>query len=490
MSGSIKKQFAFLFGSVMAGSLILCMVISSLFSSSYYIKNKERVLAEGYNYIENMAGSGSLESGGYDTGFDYLSGKNNLEILVLDTDTETIRSTSGDNRMARRLLDYIINGNSSAELISQQDKYIIQKAVDPSMGMQYLELWGFLSDGKMILMRTPIESIKDSAAIANKFLTYIGIVALIIGIIITWIISSQVTKPILELVDISAKMTNLDFDAKYTSGGRNEIAMLGEHINDLSKKLESTISELKTANNELKQDLARKTELEEMRTEFLSNVSHELKTPIALIQGYAEGLKDNVNSDEESRDFYCDVIVDEADRMNRLVKSLLELNELENRFDNIKLERFDVVMLIKNCINTDALLLEQKEIRLKFEQNEPIYVWADQFKVEQIVNNYLSNAIHYVKNEMIIEIKTEIIDDKAHIDIFNTGDRIPDESLDKLWQKFYKVDKARTREYGGSGIGLSIVKAIMDSMGQNYGVINRVNGVSFWFELDAKGEVV
>nr|MCR4924173.1 HAMP domain-containing histidine kinase [Lachnospiraceae bacterium] len=280
------------------------------------------------------------------------------------------------------------------------------------------------------------------------------------------------------------RMTNLDFDAKYSSGGHNEIAVLGEHINELSERLEATISDLKTANDKLKYDLDKKIELEEMRTEFLSSVSHELKTPIALIQGYAEGLKDNVNSDEESRNFYCDVIIDESKKMNTLVKSLLELNELENSKEKLNIENFDLSLVIKNCISNIKLLAEQNEVCIIFNENEPIYVKADEFKTEQIINNYLANAIHYAKNEKKVEVSVKERGQLAHIEVFNTGDNIPDSHITKLWDKFYKVDKARTREYGGSGIGLSIVKAIADSFGREYGVYNKENGVVFWFELE------
>ncbi|MBR2276170.1 MAG: HAMP domain-containing histidine kinase, partial [Lachnospiraceae bacterium] len=322
-------------------------------------------------------------------------------------------------------------------------------------------------------------------AVSNTLVTYVGIVIIVIGMFITGFVASRMTRPILELADISEKMTNLDFDAKYESGGNDEIALLGNNINNLSEKLERTISELKSANSELKRDLEKKTEIDEMRKEFLSNVSHELKTPIALIQGYAEGLKDNVNSDEESRDFYCDVIIDEAAKMNRMVRSLLELNQLENGIDELTMERFDLVPLIRNCISSVDIMLKQNQIALRFTEEGPVNVWADSFKVEQVVNNFLSNAIHYAKNEKQIDITIEKKEETVRVQVFNTGDPIPEESLDKLWTKFYKVDKARTREYGGSGIGLSNVKAIMESLQQAYGVENTAGGVTFWFELDA-----
>lgn len=223
-----------------------------------------------------------------------------------------------------------------------------------------------------------------------------------------------------------------------------------------------------------------------MRKEFLSNVSHELKTPIALIQGYAEGLQDNINEDKESRDFYCEVIIDEAKKMNKMVKKLLTLNQIEFGNDQVAFERFDIVNLIQNVMQPAALLADQKGAEISFarEYAKPVYVWADEYMVEEVITNYISNAINHVDYEKKIIVSLEGQEGTVRVSVFNTGNLIPEEDLEKVWVKFYKVDKARTREYGGSGIGLSIVKAVMDSMNQKCGVRNLENGVEFWFELD------
>ena len=254
----------------------------------------------------------------------------------------------------------------------------------------------------------------------------------------------------------------------------------------MSDQLEKTISELKTANNQLQQDIEQKEKLENMRNEFLGNVSHELKTPIALIQGYAEGLKEGINDDPESTEFYCDVIIDEAGKMNRMVKNLLTLNQLEFGSDEVEFERFDIVKLVKGVIASCDILIQQAEANIDFIAGESAYVWADEFKTEQVVRNYLTNAIHHAENEKRIEVKIIRTEGKVRVSVFNSGKPIPEEDIPKLWDKFYKVDKAHTREYGGNGIGLSIVKAIMESFHQGYGVKNYDNGVEFWFELDAK----
>lgn len=340
------------------------------------------------------------------------------------------------------------------------------------------------------MIRSPLESIRDSVKLSNRFLAYVGIMATMISTALIWFVTTRVTRPIMELKNISEEMTKLNFEKKYESRGQNEIDLLGEHMNALSATLEKTISELKTANNELMRDIEKKEQIDEMRKEFLSNVSHELKTPIALIQGYAEGLKECINDDTESRDFYCDVIMDEAGKMNMMVRKLLDLNQLESGNDVITMERFDITALINNFIVSADILVSQNGVHLRVDDSAPIYVWADEFKTEEIVRNFFSNAINHVNGEKIIEIKYRLIEgennSKVRISIFNTGEPIPEESLPHIWEKFYKVDKARTREYGGSGVGLSIVKAIMESMNQQYGVINYTNGVEFWFELETK----
>ena len=287
----------------------------------------------------------------------------------------------------------------------------------------------------------------------------------------------------MELADISKRMTDLDFDAKFESKGENEIDVLGEHMNQLSKTLEKTISELKTANNELRRDIEQKEKIDEMRKEFLSNVSHELKTPLALIQGYAEGLKDGINDDAESQEYYCDVIVDEAQKMNTMVRKLLTLNEVEFGQENISMERFNAAELIEGVAQSYSLMVQQKNGELRLNIQNPLYVWSDEFKIEEVLTNYISNACNHLAGERIIEVKTEQIEEKVRISVFNTGKQIPEEDMERIWDKFYKVDKAHTREYGGSGIGLSIVKAIMESINGTYGAKNYSNGVEFWIEL-------
>ncbi len=488
--GSLTRELVIILVGLVAGTIILCWFINTTFLEKYYMLHKQDSLIDGYDVINYASETGELNSSGFDVTFDNLCANGNIAVMIISSDRTIVRSSVNDNQVILMEFMNILFGSdgSQTEILKKADNYVIQKQTDTRLSSEYMVLYGTLSNGNLILMRTAVESIRESAKISNRFLIYVGMLAIVISAVGTVFVSRRITTPILALTDISKRMTELDFNAKYTPNAhrQNEIDELGEHFNRLSCTLEKTISELKSANNELQQDIEKKTEIDEMRKEFLSNVSHELKTPLALIQGYAEGLQECINDDAESRDFYCEVIMDEADKMNQMVKKLLTLNQLEFGNEVVPMERFDLTELIHGIVNSSSILLEQNGITVTFEENEPMDAWGDEFKVEEVVTNYLSNAIHHAESDKQIRIWYTRKDKVVRVSVFNTGKQIPEEDLDNVWIKFYKVDKARTREYGGSGIGLSIVKAIMESFHRECGVINHEDGVEFWFELDTE----
>lgn len=486
MKHSIKKQMIVVFVGLTLCLILTLFVINIRFLEPYYIHNKEAEFINLYEELEKAVDSDSLMD---EDVFDHLRNiaeKSNISFLVSDNENQRVVTNVHDmDNLKQQLMGYLLNqAQKQSEVLETSDTYQIGQSMDPMNQSEYIEMWGEFENGNKFLMRSPLESIKESAAISNRFLIQIGLTVLVICIFFVWFFSKKLTEPILELAALSNRMADLDFEAKYTSGGNNEIGMLGDNFNRMSARLEQTISELKSANNSLQKDIERKDKLESMRNEFLGNVSHELKTPIALIQGYAEGLKEDVNTDQESRDFYCDVIMDEAQKMNRMVQNLLALNQLEFGDEEIEFERFDLAEVIQGVLQNMEIISQQKDVNVIFRQKEPVYVWADEFKVEQVVRNYISNAFNHVSGDNVIEIKITKEGGKARTSVFNTGTPIPEEDIPHIWEKFYKVDKAHTREYGGNGIGLSIVKAIMESFRQKYGVTNYDNGVEFWMELD------
>lgn len=485
MKHSIKRQFSLIFMAVMAGTVLLCILLNNLFLGQYYIRSKMDVIFDAYQTISQGANSGAYGTMEFTEQLNDVCSIYNITICTMDANSQiNYKSVNGGKELEAQLIGYIfgIYRDNEVKLLAEAEDYVIQRI--RSGEDEYLEMYGRLNSGISFIMRTPIESIRESAKIANRFFAYVGIVGVFAGGIIVWFVSGKMTRPILALNRISEQMVHLDFEAKYRGNARNEIDLLGENINKLSESLEKSISELKTANNELQKDIERKEQIDEMRKEFLANVSHELKTPIALIQGYAEGLSEGISDDPESTAFYCEVIVDEASKMNNMVKKLLTLNQLEFGNDVVSMERFDITAFVRNYIQSASILTKQNEITVEFPDYPSIYVWADEYKTEEVFMNYFSNAVNHCSGERKIAVSLEEGDGRVRVSVFNTGEPIPEEAIPHLWEKFYKVDKARTREYGGSGVGLSIVKAIMESMNRSFGVENREKGVCFWFELE------
>ena len=514
---SVRLKMILLTFAAVFGTVALCLVLNNTLLVKYYESSKQKELGQLYAEIDRLI----AEDEGADVAesdsillsdelrlqLDILCAKSNVTTVVTkdvlakdEVPTDIIRYFSGaggknnpDDRVIWELIgDYLLPGFSDRlrdkKLEVEKEDYSVFSLYDMRMKSKYIELVGKLENGDIILMRSNVESMQESVKVANKFLVYAGLASAIIISFIMYFAGRRFTRPVLQLADIAKEMSELNFDVKYEIKSKDEIGALGNSINRLSEKLEKTISELKSANNELQTDLEKRTRAEEVRKEFLSNVTHELKTPIALIQGYAEGLKDNINESPEDREFYCDVIIDEATKMNTMVKKLLTLNHLEYGTTKVEFARFDLKEMIQGVLSATGILAKQKGINVHFEQKDPVYVWADESMIEEVLTNYISNAFHHVKEDGVIEVQIIRKENRVRVAVFNTGERIPEEELDNIWIKFYKVDKARTREYGGNGIGLSIVKAIMEAHNRPYGVKNHAIGVEFWFELDSKAE--
>ena len=541
---SIKFKITLLL--VVTVTCLVAMLIgfNSFFSEKVYMNRKQKSMVSSYENVNDIMQKYTDSQIDKDTmcaDMENISTAKGISVLVVDSSWCTIYvSTQGDDSMIERLRMSIFNGDifknsgtsekapepknpaddsvtdnpadaddkkdhkkrfddiidmsgtslvENRTIISSNDKYTLQKVYDERLGDYYLEIWGTLDNGYSIILRTPIQGIKDNVNISTTLIKYVGGAILIVGIISAFVVSTYITRPIKQLSDIAERMSEMDFDARYEGSDKGEIGLLGKSMNNMSEKLEHNIAELKKANLELKKDIDKKEKLEIMRTDFLSNVSHELKTPIALIQGYAEGLKEGITDDPESMGFYCDVIMDEANKMNTMVKRLLTLNQIEFGNDEPDMERFNINELIASVVDAIAIRAGQKNMSIVFDnRNEQNFVWADEYKTEEVLTNYISNALNHCDGKQAIEVRTSKSEDGATltVTVYNSGRNIAEEDLERIWEKFYKTDKARTREYGGNGIGLSIVKAIMESMGQEYGVRNVSDGVEFWFTLDCK----
>lgn len=488
---SIKYQISIVCVILITFTLVMCWFVNNIFLDKFYQRNKKNMLLQAYYVIETAIDNNLL----YDEEFRYsiqsIADSENISLTLLDRELNIVMTTEHIDDTSIRMIEesiYNMYGDliKESNIIEETDNYTISITNDERYNSEYMQLTVIMDSQYFLIARTAIQSFEQNAIISNRFLAYIGTFVIIFSCLAAWLVTDKLTSPIKRLVEISDRMAALDFNARYDGDDQNELGILGERMNFLSETLESTISELKTANRDLRIEIDKKEKVDEMRKDFLSNVSHELKTPIALIQGYAEGLKECVNDDADSKDFYCDVIIDEASKMNTMVQKLLTLNKIEYGDNDAKMERVDLSELLNNVIDSVSLLAQQKNAIIVRNFDSSVFAWGDAFGIQQVITNYLSNAINHVSGELKIEVKVTEEQDIATVSVFNTGEPIPEDELDNIWSKFYKVDKAHTRDYGGTGIGLSIVKATVESMGQKYGVKNYDNGVEFWFTLDTK----
>ena len=471
--------------------LVFCLVvINRLVLENFYMYNKTKTIKEVYQRINTYYESPDLNSN-LENELKRIAYKNNFDILIKADTNLIIFST---NR------DFLDNIEKITSIMSMEEKFKetnviysdenmqIRKITDSSNNLNYILLTGKLVNDYSLYIRMPIAPIEESVRISNEALVLIGFLTIIIASFAVSFISRKFTKPISELSEITNQMAKLDFSKKYRiTDSDDEINELGKNINTMSDKLEATIEQLRENNKELEKDIEEKSKIDEMRKQFISDVSHELKTPIALIQGYAEGLVENVNKDEESKKFYAEVILDESNKMDQLVKQLLELMKLEYGKREFNDKKFNLVELIAEVIRKCHVMLEENGIEVIFNQIEPIYVYADDFYIDQIVTNYFTNAIKNAENingKKQIQVRIQVNENKARVFVFNTGKNIAQDDLDRVWGRFYKADSSRNRENGGSGIGLSIVKAIQTNYKNAYGVENKENGVEFYFDIN------
>ena len=473
--------------------ILFFIVISNVVLESYYYYSTNKLFLETYEMINENRAKLDDEKEKYQLELEKLSINNNIEIVILNGEENIFASNKnyvsefGTINETKYNVDYSIFNKS--DLMYSQNNVSIRKIIDKKDGIDYILLKGNLATGEMLYIRTPIVQIKNSVNIANRVIAIMGVVVVVFGGFVIMIIAGKFTKPIEELNEIANEMSNLNFKRKYRiNDSEDEINELGKSINTLSDKLEETIEQLKINNSELEKDIETKSKIDEMRKQFISDVSHELKTPIALIQGYAEGLVENVSSDEESRKFYAEVILDESNKMDKLVKRLLELMKLEYEDRKFNDTNFDIVELIHSVIKNSQVVLKEQNIEIDFKEEKPIYVYADDFYIEQVITNYFTNAIKNVekigdKKLIKISIKKGKEDKKYRITVFNTGKNIDQENLNRIWNRFYKVDESRDRSKGGTGIGLSLVRAIMTKYNSKYGVTNKKDGVEFYFEV-------
>lgn len=503
---SIRFKFFVAISAVTLVFIGVLLILNLFFYEDYYMLMRRGELRDAYQGIRNSY-SGDIEE--MMTVLDNYESQTAIHMAVVCSDGTVLytsfntRSDEGnaDTQNPFQLPDF--------DLLDQQRRgYTILQSIAQNVSWntldshsyqflnvtlwdndQYLCLAGVLDNqaDKCLFAYMPYAYIEQNSSLNLVFLVIAGGCALLICLIFAYGVSRWFSRPLIAMAGLADRMSELDFSTKYQGGSTDEIGQLGQSLNRLSAYLEQTIRELRQSNEQLAQEIKEKERIDNMRQEFIVNVSHELKTPIALIQGYAEGLTAGVADDPEDRKYYCDTIADEADHMNKLVMQLLNLSRLELGAEQTYSEDIDLHELCAEAVRKTAVLCESRGLTVEYDDT-CITVRTDGDLLDQVLMNYLSNAIRYTVDGGKIKISAKQTGDCVRLTVFNEGDGLPEEELPKIWEKFYRTDRARTREAGGTGIGLSLVRAIADTLHGSCGVENVEGGIVFWFELSASAE--
>ncbi|MEK4486395.1 ATP-binding protein [Psychrobacillus sp. FSL H8-0484] len=325
-----------------------------------------------------------------------------------------------------------------------------------------------------IFAMASLQPVDEAAQMVNDYFIYLIAFVLLLTILASFYYSIKIARPLLKINNSTRKIAGLDFSERIEYYSKDEIGDLSQNINLLSDTLHSHITQLQ-------QDIEKEKQLENIRKEFISGVSHELKTPLSIMKGCISILKDGVAS--HKKDYYFEAMEKEVDKMDRLIIDMLELAKYESGTYKMKMESFYLDKVIEHICHQLHLEIEKKQLTIHKELTS-IKVLANQHLIEQVITNYITNAIRYTPLNEHIYISTIVENEQVKVCVENKGSHIPGGQLEKVWERFYRGDTSRQRSEGSTGLGLAISKNILDLHGLQYGVMNTSDGVLFYFYLN------
>lgn len=478
---SLRHKLIFLSVGVLALYYALVSLFSLLFMEPYYLHRVEQTLVNAFYTLEaqetfDIATVSKLE-------------ESNLSIVIADIDTmEILYNSQMPDRfvpdMLRRLLpgirDHILATGTNYTINADEDYRHTASGVVVSGGRRVT--LGGLTDQYIIDISTSYASISQATSTSLTFSLGVGLLVMVVAGFAFSRMSSMVIQPVTQITEIANQIAHLDFSQKCQVHDKGEIGLMAQSINTMSDFMQSHISQLEKANEQLTRDIAAKKEQEEARKNLVSNLSHDLKTPIGLISGYADGLRSGMAKTEEEMKEYCDVICDESDRMMSMIVRMMELFRLESGTVELQNEEFDLADLLNYVVEIFSIEIERKKLSFTASYGEGLYICADYFSVEQVVTNYVQNAVSHMGNGNVLHIGVEDREDCYRVVVFNSAEPIPEQELGRIWDSFYRLDKSRTSRLR-SGLGLSIVRSNMELLGGGYGAENAEGGVRFWAEF-------
>lgn len=495
MKNSISKKLIFIIFFLISSLILGFMLFQSFFFQRYYTdKKSDEIQNAVLQFISANQYKAITSPKSLDTAMALFDIENSSKVAIYSTEGKLKYIVGGDSYPAlEETLNDIFNklyfDKKYTNALLQSNK-IITTIVTGSTGEKNIVSMApfslYSSNDSLVIAVSPLKPITEASSIMNDFYKAIFLALILLCLILAYIMSNLISKPLLKLNQTALKMSKMDFTEKCEIKRNDEIGNLANTLNFLSENLSNALDDLKVKNTHLEKEIEKERELEKFRKDFIAGVSHELKTPIGIISGYAEGLKDGI-VDDESKDVYLDVIIDEANKMNKLVLDMLNLTRLESRKAELILSEFSVKELTSYILSKHNNNIQDKHFNISFtfDENDNYNVIGDSFKIEQVITNFLTNAIKYSPENENINISLKRIKNKIFFYIENTGVNLSEDTHSKIWTQFYRVDNSRNRHSGSTGLGLSIAKNILELHKSSFGSENTEDGVLFYFSLDA-----
>ncbi|RED75086.1 sensor histidine kinase [Cohnella phaseoli] len=323
-----------------------------------------------------------------------------------------------------------------------------------------------------------LQPINEASQAILLFAPYMIVLVLIISALGAIAYSRFITRPLISLNQVARKMASLEFDAAGDIRSEDELGELSRNLNRLSRNLQETMSQLKDTNAQLSVEIRKERELEEKRREFIATISHELKTPITAVMGQIEGMIHKIGVYKD-RDKYLHRSYTVMQEMEKLVHELLELSKLEAAESSRRRENVDLSEVVKFCLHQLEYARVEKKIDTVIDIEEGVQIRADAKLLSKALMNVIQNAIQYVEPGGKVQVRLEQIEHYIRLYVLNSGEPIPEEQLQRIFDPFHRVEKSRNRHTGGSGLGLYIVKKVLEAHAATYSVSNTNQGVSF-----------
>lgn len=443
--------------------LILLWLFQIVFLENFYTRMKVNDIKEKTIAVTELLNADQTED--FRDQMDILAYENSMSIELLDMNGNIVYETNSSgtvgkmhgmmNSLRAQIYEKVLAGQESATTMTH-----------PRFGNEFMligipvyinqELTGGL------LLSFPLAPVEDTAAILQRQLFYISLILLVAASLLSFLLARTFTRPIVDIEKAAAQMADGDFSARINVKQQDEIGQLAKTINYLGQQL---------------------SQIDQMRKDLIANVSHELRTPLSLIRGYAETLRDVTGNDADKRQKQLGVIIEEAERLSRMVDDILNLSRLQSGHFELNKSIFSVRNLAGNVAKRYDLLSKQREVSIIMEMSDEQLVEADAARIEQVLYNLINNAFNNTDAGGTITIRDMDNGDSVRIEVMDSGSGIPEEEINRIWDRYYKADKNIGKTMG-SGLGLAIVKAILEAHGAAYGVESKKGvGTTFWFEL-------